>query len=222
VVEPQAVSELAPVDDWLSPPQEGPLDLGVILTTEAPAAPLAEAAPAEAEEMLPQGVEGELPGWYTRMVEEPAPAPQFVAPPAPPPPPVQAVPPPPPPVMPGAPVVTVRRVAQPVPPPLVPATIPAGFPEYQTRLEQNPADHATRLNLARDLNNQGDVAASLEQYETLVESTAMLEVVATDLARLIEGQPAHPRARRLLGDTYMRQGRLQEALDTYRGALNQL
>jgi cytochrome c-type biogenesis protein CcmH/NrfG len=118
----------------------------------------------------------------------------------------------------------VPHVQQPVPPASAPAIVPEGehFAQYRQTLEQNPNDHETRLKLARELEKQGSVNASLEHYETLIESSASLDVVSTDLATVISRVPAHPKVRRLLGDTYMRQGRLQEALDTYRGALDQL
>jgi cytochrome c-type biogenesis protein CcmH/NrfG len=120
--------------------------------------------------------------------------------------------------------VAVPYVQQPAPPASTPAVVPEGeqFTQYRQKLEQNPNDHETRLKLARELEKHGSVNASLEHYETLIESSTSLEVVAADLAGVISRVPAHPKVRRLLGDTYMRQGHLQEALDTYRGALNQL
>jgi cytochrome c-type biogenesis protein CcmH/NrfG len=101
----------------------------------------------------------------------------------------------------------------------VPARVPDSpeLSDYKARLEKNPNDHDSRLRLARALRDKGNWADSVAQYETLVENLALLDAVSSDLAA-----STHPRARRLLGDIYMRQGRLQEALDTYRGALNQL
>jgi len=104
------------------------------------------------------------------------------------------------------------------------AVIPEGelFVTYRQRLEEDPSDHATRLALARTLRGHGEVAPSLDHYETLIENAQLLEDVANDLSTLVQEQPFQPRARRLLGDTLMRQGRLQDALEAYRKALEQL
>ncbi len=104
------------------------------------------------------------------------------------------------------------------------APIPEGelFATYRQRLHEEPGDHASRLALARTLRNHGEVAPSLDHYETLIDSAQLLEDVSHDLASLVEEEPHQPRARRLLGDTLMRQGRLQDALEAYRTALEQL
>ncbi|MBI5928993.1 MAG: hypothetical protein HY862_06775 [Chloroflexi bacterium] len=245
IVEPEAISEVA-TPDWLSEPVYDPLSFVAEnapseadtfdysqFTSEAPAYQSETTSLAEAEERLSAAQEGGLPSWYQAPVVETPPVyvapPQPVVqrPPAPPPPAVTPVPPmaapAPQPTAPAfTPAASSRQVAQPVPPPSSPAPVPAGFAHYQAALEQNPHDHNTRLNLARELDKVGNLHSSLEHYETLVESSAALEVVADDLSKLSTRQPQHPRVRRLLGDTYMRQGRLQEALDAYRGALNQL
>ncbi|GIK66452.1 MAG: hypothetical protein BroJett018_42460 [Chloroflexota bacterium] len=237
VVEPEAISEVA-TPDWLSEPVMDPLSfVAENAPSEATTAQpeLAFLAPtpseAEAEEHLPAAQEGGLPSWYQAPMVETPPAPVYVAPAQtvyqqPPvvmtPTPMPSVPPTAPPMPPAPVAASSRQVAQPVPPPSSPALVPAGFAQYQVSLEQNPSDHHTRLNLARELEKVGNLSASLDHYETLVESSAALEVVADDLSRLATRQPQNPKVRRLLGDTYMRQGRLQEALDTYRGALNQL
>ncbi len=167
------------------------------------------AGPAQpAEEMLSPGVDGELPGWYLRKigvvpVPEPAPAPTRQQQPSPPPP--QSMP------VPATPSIPPR--------PLVPAAELDGLIQA---VQQNPADHDTRLRLAQGLSDNQRLNEGLQQYETLVNQMAALETVADDLNRIISQQAQHPKARRLLGDVYMRQGRLQEALDTYRGALNQI
>ncbi len=244
VVEPEAISEVA-TPDWLSEPVMDPLSfvaenapseadyshLTPEATTSQPELAFLATAPSEAagvEEYLPVAQEGGLPSWYQAPETPTAPtAPVYVAPVQPvyQQPPVVTPPPPMAPPTPPAPVhaaASSRQVAQPVPPPSSPALVPAGFAQYQATLEQNPHDHNTRLNLARELEKVGNMGASLDHYETLVESSSALEVVADDLSRLSVRQPQNPKVRRLLGDTYMRQGRLQEALDTYRGALNQL
>lgn len=96
------------------------------------------------------------------------------------------------------------------------------FASYRQRLDEEPGDFASRLALARTLRAHGEVAPSLDHYETLVENVQLLDDVANDLALLVDEQPTLPRARRLLGDSLMRRGRLQDALDAYRAALERL
>jgi tetratricopeptide (TPR) repeat protein len=105
-----------------------------------------------------------------------------------------------------------------------PAPIPEGelFDQYRRRLEQNPDDHVNRLALARALHGGRALAPSLEQYETLIDSAQLLPDVSDDLSSLSQDYPEVPRVRRLLGDVFMRRGMLQEALNAYRSALEQL
>jgi hypothetical protein len=113
--------------------------------------------------------------------------------------------------------------------PAVPASaklesIPEGelFDEYRRRLQENPNDHPNRLALARALRTSQELTSSLNQYETLLEASQLLQDVSDDLVTMVGDHPDVPRVRRLLGDAYMRSGMLQEALDAYRSALDQL
>jgi tetratricopeptide (TPR) repeat protein len=112
------------------------------------------------------------------------------------------------------------EVPEPVPQP----SIPAGelFSQYRMRLEQNPDDYPTRLALARALRGSQELPSSLDHYEALIDSSQLLQDVLDDLDGLTKEKTDLPRLRRLLGDVYMRQGKLQEALDAYRTALDQL
>jgi len=78
------------------------------------------------------------------------------------------------------------------------------------------------LQKARELVASNDHAASLEHYQGLIDASQLLEETRGDLRQLVEANPTDPRMRRLLGDTHMRLGDLQAALDTYRSALDQL
>lgn len=191
------VAEAVPVEmpDWLK-------------ETEAPAPAIEGAMPdwltepvAAAEEVilpdwLHEEIEPAAAGWLAE--EEAAPAPPVAA---------------------AAPV-------QPEAPPPVPvqAPIPRGelFEKYRSRLEEDPTDYANRLALARALQASQELPASLDQYDVLIDATQLLEDVQRDLEELVSEQPKDPRARRQLGDTYMRRGMLQEALEAYRSALDQL
>jgi len=53
-------------------------------------------------------------------------------------------------------------------------------------------------------------------------ANAELGTVETSVNQIINQYKEYAAAYRILGDTYMRQGKLQDALDTYRRALNLL
>lgn len=116
----------------------------------------------------------------------------------------------------------------PVPPPAPAPALVAALPDdprfepYRERLTADPADHVSRLSLARALREYGNPRASLPHYEVLVESTELLDEVSKDLTTLAAGPEADADVHRILGDAYMRQGKLQQALDAYRTALEQL
>jgi hypothetical protein len=78
------------------------------------------------------------------------------------------------------------------------------------------------LESARERQRSGDIAGSLQEYEALVAHSIDLEAVVEDLSGFVRIHRENPTAFRLLGDGYMRQGNLQQALDTYREALNYL
>ncbi len=106
----------------------------------------------------------------------------------------------------------------------VSAEIPAGaaYDSFRARLNAHPDDHGTRLALARRLVQENAVAASLGQYEALAFAEAKLPELEADLRGMVQERPTLPQARRVLGDVIMRQGRLREALEAYRAALEQL
>ena len=83
-------------------------------------------------------------------------------------------------------------------------------------------EHQQSLQTARQLVASNQYGSSLEHYQSLIDSSQLLEETRGDLRQLVDQQPADPKLRRLLGDTHMRLGDLQAALDTYRSALDQL
>ena len=207
---PDWLAEAAPAEaaaedmpDWLDEtiPEAPRIDIDQWLAEEAPAE---EAAAADMPDWLTEPVEvEEVPDWLAEAAPEaPAPAAEEA--------PVEA---PPEPVSAPQPVSVTVETA-----------LPEGeaYAELRTRLEANPDDHAARLELARALNRNNELAACLGQYEALVGAEAMLSEVEADLRALADAQPAVPQVRRILGDALMRLGRLQDALDTYRAALEQL
>lgn len=98
---------------------------------------------------------------------------------------------------------------------------PAAPPEP----EPAPAAAATlvpALASARDRRQAGDVAGALAEYEALIRSNSSLQECVDDLAHVARLERGNPVVFRVLGDGYMRLGKLQLALDTYREALNHL
>jgi len=78
------------------------------------------------------------------------------------------------------------------------------------------------LEEARSRYQSGDMDGSLAIYEGLVRTSQVLVDVADDLTGMAREQKNNPVVYRVLGDSLMRQGRLQDALNTYREALNWL
>lgn len=91
--------------------------------------------------------------------------------------------------------------------------------------EAIPAHEAANvLNQARASQKMGDVRAMLDAYERLIRSEVALEDVETDMERVSKDAvyKSNPTVLRVYGDALLRRGKLQQALDTYRAALNLL
>jgi tetratricopeptide (TPR) repeat protein len=110
-----------------------------------------------------------------------------------------------------APVVVVSSPPAPVSPAIVPAAAAA----------INVAD---ALQAAREEFRAGNIEVALYNYEAVVRANTSLDAVVGDLGSALrdETHKKNPAVYRVLGDGLMRQGKLQEALDTYRKALNLL
>ncbi len=87
-------------------------------------------------------------------------------------------------------------------------------------------DADATLQSARNKLQAGEFYESLADYEAVIRANAHLDAVASDLNGLLANEKAgyqkNAPVHRVLGDALMRLGRLQEALDTYRKALNLL
>lgn len=92
-----------------------------------------------------------------------------------------------------------------------------GMEELQARLAQEPSDGQARLALARLLLAAGRPEEGREHYQAALhlEGAALEELVA-ELESWVAGGQEPLRA--LLGDAYMLQGRMEEALEQYRAA----
>lgn len=118
----------------------------------------------------------------------------------------------------------------PAPEPVVPAPQPTQMPAV---VQQSPApvpvqvaniDVAATLQEARQQVGSGALDEGLQKYELVVRANTSLDAVVKDLNKLAETKEhkRNPAVLRVLGDGLMRQGKLQDALDSYRKALNSL
>ncbi|MDX2075729.1 MAG: tetratricopeptide repeat protein [bacterium] len=97
--------------------------------------------------------------------------------------------------------------------PQSPAPVPTGNINASQVLQQ-----------ARAKIQSGDLEGGLGAYEAVIRANTALDMVVSDLSEMVkqEGNKTNASIYRVLGDGLMRQGRLQQALDTYRRALNLL
>ena len=88
---------------------------------------------------------------------------------------------------------------------------------YLDRLAAEPGDHEARLGLARAYLAQGERDEALTHYRTIIHSEAtLIGEVIKDLEAAAQEAPEHLPTQQLLGDAYMKSGRLEEALEKYR------
>lgn len=96
-------------------------------------------------------------------------------------------------------------------------------PAGREPVEEAPTDTDSILQVARNHLERGNVDASVEQYHRLVHGPSGVPAEAMqDLEDLAERAPDQVEIQQLLGDAYMRAGRLQEALHLYREIRTQL
>ncbi|MBL8156536.1 MAG: hypothetical protein JNM70_20320 [Anaerolineae bacterium] len=110
-----------------------------------------------------------------------------------------------------------QTVIVPAAPPPAPRPAPAPVPAPAAGLNVGELLSAARAALAGN-----NVQEALSGYEQVIRANSNLDEVIDDLTRLVDKVKTSAAAYRVLGDGLMRKGRLQDALDTYRKALNQL
>ncbi len=92
----------------------------------------------------------------------------------------------------------------------------------RTYIKKHRSDHASRLALARVLWDAGEMEESLDHYSRLIRSNQLMDEVIVDLKRYSEEKPHSPDVLRTLGDSYMKQGLLDKAMEIYRQAMDML
>jgi tetratricopeptide (TPR) repeat protein len=108
------------------------------------------------------------------------------------------------------------------PEPVEAAEAPSTRPLEPLRAEDLPEDSDARLAMARAALNAGDWSEALMIYETLVSSSELLDSVIEDMQAGVRRHAEDAAGYQLLGDAFMKDGRLQDALKAYRTALAQL
>ena len=93
---------------------------------------------------------------------------------------------------------------------------PSRLDELLARLKSRPRDHQARLELARLYRDEQDWAAALTHYERLISARKFLPAVIEDLVPLLAEGKERARVCQLLGDAYVQEDRLDEALNMYR------
>lgn len=120
-----------------------------------------------------------------------------------------------------------REMPKPVepaaPPPKAPAAeaAPDAFAAERAYLKEHPRDHQARLALARGLWQVGRKGEALEAYGRVIRAGKFLDAVIAELEEYLEQWP-EVTTQRVLGDAYMKGGKLDKALELYRGALETL
>ncbi len=113
-------------------------------------------------------------------------------------------------------------VTPPEPEPVKVAESPTTRPLEPLRAEDLPEAPDARLAMARAALNAGDWSEALMIYETLVSSSELLDSVIEDMEAGVHQHADDAAGHQLLGDAFMKDGRLQDALKAYRTALSQL
>ncbi|MEL6404876.1 MAG: tetratricopeptide repeat protein [Chloroflexota bacterium] len=113
------------------------------------------------------------------------------------------------------PVAPVQQTTLPAPVEQSPAPVP---------VEADNVDAVAYLRGAKEKIAGGDLDGALRDYELVIRANKALSQVEKELQRLAgdNNYKKNPAVNRVLGDVLMRQGKLQEALDIYRRALNML
>ncbi len=64
----------------------------------------------------------------------------------------------------------------------------------------------------------GNISAALDEYGKLIKKNRLLDEIIYDLREALDDYPVDVSLWQVLGDAYMRAGRLQEAIDSYTNA----
>jgi tetratricopeptide (TPR) repeat protein len=114
-----------------------------------------------------------------------------------------------------------EAIVLPEPPAVEVPAEPEPFAAERAHLKEHARDYEARLALARALWQTGEREEALEAYGRVIRAGKFLESVIPELEEYLEQWP-DVGTQRVLGDAYMKDGRLQDALALYRQALKTL
>jgi hypothetical protein len=106
--------------------------------------------------------------------------------------------------------------------PALPEVSDVDLEELRAQVKKDKSDYKARLTLGRALWKSREVDAAIAQYTRLIRADEFMEEVIDDLQAYSAEKPTDPRPLRALGDAYMKQGLLDQALDTYKQAMDLL
>ena len=98
------------------------------------------------------------------------------------------------------------------------AAPPSRIEDLLGQLKARPRDHKVQLELARAYRDERDWDSALKQYEKLIGARKLVPAVIDDLKPLLDADVNKAQLYQLLGDAYMQEDRLDEALAMYRQA----
>jgi hypothetical protein len=116
---------------------------------------------------------------------------------------------------------TLTPIPQPARPPLPVAEAPAA-PELEKRGDELPVDVDEQLLSAQTARDKGDIGESMRIYDSLITSGTYLDKIIEDMQQAIKSQPSNPWLYQVMGDAMLKDGRLKNALEAYRQALEKL
>ncbi|GAB5492711.1 MAG: hypothetical protein Phog2KO_29260 [Phototrophicaceae bacterium] len=110
------------------------------------------------------------------------------------------------------------------PAPSTPLPVPVAQSPAPMTVSADKIDAVAYLRSAKEKFNAKDIDGAMLDYEQVIRSNKALSQVEKELQRIVEEKDykRNPSVNRVLGDVLMRQGKLQQALDIYRKALNML
>ncbi len=112
----------------------------------------------------------------------------------------------------------VMPVKEEVAPAVEEVTLPLRLDDLLKQLKARPRDYQVQLELARFYRGQRDWNSAFKYYEKLIASRKLVPAVIDDLEPLSGTDVDLVRLYQLLGDAYMHEDRLDEALSMYRQA----
>jgi cytochrome c-type biogenesis protein CcmH/NrfG len=214
--EPAAVAEPEPEAEPVEPEEVAPPEPEAVQPEEAapPTAEVPEAKPSEPEEKPPTMV----PEWLQEIADEkpaaePVIEPEWL--------PEVSEPEPQPDVQPVAeeewqPEAEIEAKAE-APPPTPPAPVAEEEP-----LTAPPAPPSDEMVKAKEAVQSGDIESAIKQFNAIIKKGKLLEEAIEEIKEALRRHPVNVELWQVLGDAYMKENNLQEALDAFSKAENLL